>query len=211
MNPTPEQLMIGKRLRDFSASWIRNLRDTLQTLSTLPRNSYAYPLPSNFPFFDTSLQEKIHWIEVHGNTTRRYGFVVHFEYHLDTTNLWSPAVWIVRSSAMSILGRVEVDFRILSDTDSPVVIDEDFVLEMMLHSFLREQPMRFSSRVVPNINPVIYPGVIGNIEIFELRTFDGVLVLERGRRMVANRICSMCDQLLPPSGPNVCISHLLNT
>jgi hypothetical protein len=109
---------------------------------------------------------------------------------------------------LSILGRVEVDFRILSDQDSRVIINGDFVLEMMLHSLLREEPLRLSSRVIPN-NPVIYPGLTGNIEIIELRDSNDVVVLERGRRMVSNRTCSLCNMLLPPSGPDVCLSHLL--
>jgi hypothetical protein len=96
MNLTPEQLMIGKRLRDFSASWIRSLRDTLQMFSALPRTNESYPLPTDFPFSNTSLRERIHWIEE--RDSKRYAFVVHFEYHLDTTTPWSPAVWIVRSS-----------------------------------------------------------------------------------------------------------------
>ncbi|KAJ3567531.1 hypothetical protein NP233_g6310 [Leucocoprinus birnbaumii] len=173
MHPTPEQLMIGKRLRDLSASWIRSLRDTLELLSVIPDS--RPPLPTNFPFSNTSLKEKIHWIEEYGSTAKRYAFVVHLEYHLDTSNAWSPAVWIVRSSG-SILGKIEVDYRILTDPDSPVTIDSDFVLEMMLHSLLREAPLRLSSRIIRNQGPIIYPNLAGNIEIFELRTLnDGLL------------------------------------
>lgn len=98
MNFTPEQLMIGKRLRDLSASWIRNLRDSLQMFSTLPRNHRSFPLPSDFPFSSTALQEKIHWIEEVEGKAIPYKFKVHFEYHLDTTNNWAPAIWILRSS-----------------------------------------------------------------------------------------------------------------
>lgn len=200
--------MIGKRLRDFSASWMRSLRDTIQMFSALPRNHGVHPLPSDFPFSNTSLKEKIHWVEEYGSTAKRYAFVVHMEYHLDTTNAWSPAVWIVRSSALSILGRVEVDYHILTDPDSPVTIDGDFVLEMMLYSLLREVPLRLSSRVISNSNPTIYPSLVGNVEIFELHTLNNALVLERSRRMVPHRSCSVCDQLLPPSGPEVCTAHL---
>ncbi len=98
MNPTPEQLMIGKRLRDLSAAWLRSLRDALQELSTFPRNDQSRLLPSDFPFSNTVLREKIHWIEEVEGQGKRYGFIVRFEYHLDTTKDWSPAIWIVRSS-----------------------------------------------------------------------------------------------------------------
>lgn len=112
--------------------------------------------------------------------------------------------------AMSILGKVEVDHRILDDRDSPLTINADFVFEMMLQSLLREQPLRLSSRIIPNSNPVVYQGVSGNIEIFELRTFSGGLVVEGARRMVAVRRCSVCDRFLPPAGPGACIAHLLD-
>lgn len=222
--------MIGKRLRDLSASWIRSLRDTLQMFATIPRTHPNYPFPSDFPFSNAPLREKIHWIEEVGGRAMPYGFIVHFEYHLDTTNDWSPAIWIVRSggtfpselcitslidfdwtSAMSILGRVEIDYHILNDSDSPLTINADLVLEMMLQSLLREQPLRLSSRVISNSHPAVYPGLPGNIEIFELRTFSGTLVVEAARRMVTIRRCSICHRFLPPAGPSVCITHLLTT
>ncbi|KAF9446968.1 hypothetical protein P691DRAFT_151912 [Macrolepiota fuliginosa MF-IS2] len=209
MNHTPEQLMIGKRLRDLSASWIRSLRDTLQMFATLPPTHPNYPLPSDFPFSTTSLKEKIHWIEAVGSDAIPYRFNVRLEYYIDTSHDWSPAIWVVRSSAMSVLGRVEVDYRILADRESPLTISSDFVLEMMVQSLLREQPLRLSSRVTPNSNPVVYPGLVGNIEMFELRTLSGMLIMEVARRIVAIRRCSVCDHFLPPVGPSACIAHLL--
>jgi hypothetical protein len=100
MNYTQEQLMIFKRLRDFTASWISSLRDSVKMFSTLPRTNPNYPLPTDFPFSNISLLEKIHWIEEQGSTEIRYAFNIHFEYHLDTSKSWSPAIWIVRSSGV---------------------------------------------------------------------------------------------------------------
>lgn len=111
MNPTAEQLMIAKRLRDLSASWIRTIRQSLQLFSVVPGFHPNYPLPLDFPFSNTPIQEKVHWFEEGSSDSARYKFNVYLEYHLDRALNSFPAIWILRSSGAmigtsSIMGRL---------------------------------------------------------------------------------------------------------
>ncbi|EKM77881.1 hypothetical protein AGABI1DRAFT_129676 [Agaricus bisporus var. burnettii JB137-S8] len=206
MNPTAEQLMIAKRLRDLSASWIRTIRQSLQLFSVVPGFHPNYPLPLDFPFSNTPIQEKVHWFEEGSSDSARYKFNVYLEYHLDRALNSFPAIWILRSSDISILGRVEVDYRILHDTESPIRLTADFVLEMMEQSLHFEQPLRLSSRTITNSSD--RGGAPTISEIFELRAFSGVLIMEVARRLVKVRNCATCGELLPPTEPHACMAHL---
>lgn len=98
MNLTAEQLMIGRRLRDLSASWIRTIRQSLQMFSMAPGIEPHFPLPLNFPFSNIPIEEKIRWFEEGSLIHARYKFNIYFEYYLDETCKRFPAIWILRSS-----------------------------------------------------------------------------------------------------------------
>lgn len=110
---------------------------------------------------------------------------------------------------VSILGRVEVDYRILCDAESPLGLTADFVLEMMEQSLLHEQPLRLSRNILPNSGDC--KGAQGNNELFELRTFSGVLIREVLKRTVEVRNCGTCGEFLPPTGPHFCLAPLSDT
>lgn len=98
----------------------------------------------------------------------------------------------------------------MNDPNPLFRIDGDLVLQFLCFSLREDRAMRLTSRVIPEpSNPALRnPDYNRNVEIFELRTFDGDLVREHGRRYIPRRVCGVCHRWIPATGPPLCLDHI---
>jgi hypothetical protein len=112
-----------------------------------------------------------------------------------------------------VLSYFEVDSRIALDPQPLIKLDERLVLKGMLLSLERGCALELSSTVLaeqPGAVNCHFPYLDRNIEIFEIRTRERVLVQELGRRWVRQRKCDTCWCWIPPTGPRHCLRHIFN-
>ena len=111
----------------------------------------------------------------------------------------------------TILGFFEIDPRIFLDNHRLILLDANLILDGMLTSLQRGRFVELSSRVIaeePSLVNCHYPFLNRNIEIFEIRTPEGDLLQELGRRWIRQRKCDTCDCWIPPTGPRLCLQHI---
>ncbi|KAF9466910.1 hypothetical protein BDZ94DRAFT_1305781 [Collybia nuda] len=186
----------------------------------IPNPYDEYPLPRGFPFTSTSICERFHWIDAYGSNEIRHAYDVTLQWHCIPSHPQKEGVepeesvrmlWII---TFDLTGRhlayLDIDPRIVNDPSPLFQIDGDLVLQFLCFSLKEDRAMHLTSRVVPEApNPELRnPDYNYNVEIFELRTFDGHLVCEHGRRYVPRRVCRVCQQWIPQSGPPLCLGHI---
>ncbi|KAF8885454.1 hypothetical protein BD779DRAFT_1533165 [Infundibulicybe gibba] len=178
-------------LKNHAHGWLRDLRDRVS----------FYAQPTIQP-----LVKSICCNEQREQTVVLRTIQILFEFH-PQDQLWSEQVWSV-NCGRAILGLVEIDSRLLRDTDPLLRFDADFFLEAMMVSLRAGKHLRISSRIISlPADPVNHPRAFRNLEIFEMRA-DGELIRDMGRRGTPERICPVCRCWLPLTGPGRCLDHL---
>jgi hypothetical protein len=220
--PTPYQLETLQRLRILVSTWLIQIRETriIFAQSPIPNLHLNYPLPEDFPLGEFTIEELFRWVDPYGHLQIKHSYRAYFRFHGFPAEPWFPLAWSIisgtskyfcRSKTPSYSGFVgyvfvgffELDARIFHDPGSPLRVDADLILGGMIESIRSESKIRLRSRIERTYGD----NASMNVETFELRTFQGRLIMDIGQRLIPQRHCS-CGQWLPPVGPNYCLENL---